>query len=95
VVALLSLTAFLLILGMPGSQLRAAAPAPAKPRPIVIRREYVTTVVTRIIAAGSAGPPNGTVTQTVSSPSVTQTQTQAPSPTAPAPVTTRTSGAVK
>ncbi len=89
-VSLFSLTAFLLVLAMFGAQLRASAPAPApvRPRPIVIRREYLTTVVTRIVPAGIAGPPSGTVTRTVSSPKVTV-------PAAPAPVSTRTSGAAK
>jgi len=88
-VALLSLTAFLVILAILGSQLRHSAPAPAAPLPrhVIVRREYLTTVVTRIVPAGAPAPAAHAVTRTVSQPAVTT----APAPSSTAPVTTRTS----
>jgi hypothetical protein len=88
-VALLSLTAFLVILALLGSQLRPSAPAPAAPLPrqVIVRREYLTTVVTRIVPDGAPAPAARAVTRTVSRPTVTT----APAPAATAPLTTRTS----
>jgi len=85
-VAGFSLTAFLLVLALLGSQLRhSAAAAPARRQAVIVRRIYVTTVVERVPAGVPAAPAKPTsVTQTVAAPSA---------PAQPAPVVTRTSGA--
>lgn len=83
-VALFSVTAFLLVLALLGTQLAAPRPVAAPPRPVVIRRVYVTTVVEKVPAGVSAPAAHSTVTQTT-----------APVPaavSAPAPVVTHTSG---
>jgi len=85
-IALLSVTAFLLLLAVLGSQLRHTSSAVvARPRSVIVRKVYVTTVVERIPAGSSAPAPRPTSVTSVSAP-VTAA--------APAPVVTRTSGAV-
>jgi hypothetical protein len=79
--ALFSLTAFLLVLALLGTQIAPPKPPPAPPRPVIVRRIYVTTVVEKVPAGVAAAAPRSTVTQT---------STPAPAP--PAPVATRTSG---
>lgn len=82
-VALLSLTAFLLVLALLGSQLShaGATHAPPRTRAVLLRRVYRTTVVERILPAGSGGPSGGT--------SVSQSESGPAGPLAPpaAPVT--------
>ena len=82
-VALFSVTAFLLVLALLGTQLKAPRPAAAAPRPVIVRRVYVTTVVDKIPAGVRAPATRRTVTRTAA---------PAPAP-APAPVVTRASGA--
>ena len=81
--ALFSLTAFLLVLALLGTQLRAPRPAVAMPRPVLVRRVYVTTVVEKVPAGVSAPPARSTVTQ-----SATPAPVAAPAPA----VVTRASG---
>ena len=78
-----SLTAFLLVLALLGTQLQAPRPAAARPRPVIVRRVYVTTVVEKVPAGASAPSPRSTVTQ-----SATPAPTSAPAPA----VVTRASG---
>ena len=81
-VALLTVSAFLLVFAMLATQLRAA-PAPAHHRVVLIRRIYETRVVQTQGGQGAAGAAGGnSVTQSVSSSGAT---------TAAAP-TTRASG---
>lgn len=83
-VALLALAAFLLVLAFLGTRLGAAARPAARPREVVLRRIYRTTVVERIFPAGASGPAAGTsVSQSVSG------STAAP---AAAPLVARSSG---
>jgi hypothetical protein len=64
-VVLLSVAAFLSVLALLGTQMRAAAAShPRAPRVVLVRRIYQTTVVETTAGAG-AGPP--AVTQSVSS----------------------------
>jgi len=80
-VALFSLSAFLLVLALLGSQLAPAHSTTSAPsKPVLIRRVYRTTVVERIVPPGSRGG-GSSVTQSVSGSSST------PSFTTPAPVT--------
>ena len=81
--ALFSLTAFLLVLALLGTQLQVPRPAAAAPRPVIVRRVYITTVVEKVPAGVSAPPPRSTVTQ-----SATPAPASAPAPA----VVTRTSG---
>ncbi len=68
-VALFSLAAFLLVLTLLGAQLgnAGATRSAARARAVLVRRVYRTTVVERILPAGSGGPSGGTsVTQSES-----------------------------
>ena len=80
--ALVSVTAFLLVLALLGTQVQAPRPAPT-PRPVIVRRVYVTTVVEKIPAGVSAPPARSTVTQSA---------TAAPASAPAAAVVTRASG---
>ncbi len=72
-VALFSLTAFLLVLALLGSQLEKSAPRPPAHAAVLVRKIYRTTVMERVIGASarpgssqtsvssSAGPTTGTV----------------------------------
>ena len=83
-VALFSMTAFLLVLALLGTQFAPPKAPPPEPRPVIIRRVYVTTVVEKVPAGMSAPPARSTVTQS---------RTPAPaSAAAPAAVLTRASG---
>ena len=62
-VVLLSVAAFLSVLALLGTQLRAAASSPRAPRVVLVRRIYRTTVV-ETIAGGGRGP---AVSESVSS----------------------------
>lgn len=61
-VVLISVAAFLSVLALLGTQLRAAASRPRTPRVVLVRRIYRTTVVETI--AGGGGP---AVSESVSS----------------------------
>jgi len=66
-VALASLTAFLLVLALLASQLSPAGATGAAARATLVRRIYRTTVVERVLPAGSPAAANGSsVTQSVS-----------------------------
>ncbi|MGN6372307.1 MAG: hypothetical protein ACTHM1_04870 [Solirubrobacteraceae bacterium] len=61
-----SLTAFLLVLAVLGTQLKGTSSRPRRPL-VVLRRIYRTTVVERVLPAGQTGPTAGaSVTQSVS-----------------------------
>ena len=81
-VALFSVSAFLLVVALLGSQLSNANGGPVRRRPVVVRRIYRTTVVERVLPAGSGSRDGTTVTQS-SSPS--------PVEAAPAPPVSRVS----
>lgn len=83
-VALLALAAFLLVLAFLGTQLGASARTAARPREIVLRRVYRTTVVERIFPAGAGGPAGGT--------SVSQSVSGSAAAPAAAPLVARSSG---
>ena len=66
-VALFSLTAFLLVLALLGTQLSRASSARAPHRvPVVLRRIYETTVVERVLPAGVGRAGGTSVSQSVS-----------------------------
>jgi hypothetical protein len=79
-IGLLAITAFLLVLALLGSQLTSPSGGQARRREVVVRRVYRTTVLERVLPAGS-GPKAGA--------SVTQSGSPMPAaePAAPAPVT--------
>ncbi len=59
-VALFSLAAFLVVLAFLGSQLRApTTTAPARPREVLVRKVYRTTVVESVPRAGAGGSATG------------------------------------
>jgi hypothetical protein len=76
-VALVSLTAFLLVLALLGTQLGHAAGGHAPHRALLLRRIYRTTVVERILPAGS-GPRDGTSVSQSSSTSGAEAAPAAP-----------------
>jgi hypothetical protein len=81
-VALFSLSAFLLVLTLLGTQLVPAHSIPSTAsKPVLIRRVYRTTVVERIVPASSRGRGGSSVTQSVSG------SNSAPSLTPATPVT--------
>jgi len=83
-VALFSLTAFLLVLALLGTQLQTPRAPAARARSVIIRRVYLTTVVEKVPAGVSVPHARSTVTQST---------TPAPAPVAaPAAVVTRASG---
>jgi hypothetical protein len=64
-IALFSLAGFLVVLALLGSQLGARGHASsARPREVLVRRIYQTTVVERVPSSAKAG--SSTVTQSVS-----------------------------
>ncbi len=66
-VALLSLSAFLIVLALLGTQLSVAGSKDAPSRALLVRRIYRTTVIERVLPAGARAPAGGTsVTQSVS-----------------------------
>ncbi len=67
-IALFSLTGFLLVLALLGSQLGVGHSASSRPREVLVRRVYQTTVVERVPRSVAAGSSTGssTVTQSVS-----------------------------
>lgn len=66
-VALFSLTAFLLVLALLGTQLsHAGSDRVAARRSILVRRIYRTTVIERVLPAGVGGPGGTSVAQSVS-----------------------------
>lgn len=66
-VALFSLTAFLLVLALLGTQLSRASSARASARtPVLLRRVYETTVVERVLPAGVGRAGGTSVSQSVS-----------------------------
>jgi hypothetical protein len=77
-VVLLTVSAFLFVLALLAAQIQAA-PAPARPHVVLIRRVYQTRVVETISGQAGAGATGGNVvTQAVSS----SGSTVAPAPTA-------------
>lgn len=81
VVALLTLSAFLVVLALLAGHLRASATAAPARRVVVIRKVYRTTVVEKLV--GGSGPNGTSVTQSVSGSSAAGVSSSAP--------TTRTS----
>jgi hypothetical protein len=69
-VVLFSVSAFLLVVALLGSQLSSASGGPAGRRPVVVRRIYRTTVLERVLPAGSGSRDGTTVTQSSSPPPV-------------------------
>jgi hypothetical protein len=66
-VALLSLTAFLLVLALLGTQLGRAGSSRVHSRALLVRRVYRTTVIERVLPAAFGGAAGGSsVTQSVS-----------------------------
>jgi len=66
-VALFALSAFLLVLALLGTQLSHTVSTRAeKPTAVLIRRIYRTTVIERVLPAGSGGSGSASVTQSVS-----------------------------
>jgi len=68
-IALFSLAGFLVVLALLGSQLGGGGrAASARPREVLVRRIYQTTVVERVPRSAAASPSTGssTVTQSVS-----------------------------
>ncbi|HEY5045595.1 MAG TPA: hypothetical protein VII53_07040 [Solirubrobacteraceae bacterium] len=68
-IALFSLAGFLVVFALLGSRLAVGGhAAAARPREVVVRRIYQTTVVERVPRSATAGPSTGssTVTQSVS-----------------------------
>ena len=74
---LLALSAFLLVLALLGSQLTSARSTPAPRRPVVVRRIYRTTVLEKVLPAGS-GPKDGTSVNESSSPAPAEPAATAP-----------------
>lgn len=83
-IGLFSLSAFLVVLALLGTQLVHAHANPSRATPVLIRRIYRTTVVERIVPASSRSRSGSSVTQSVSGSSAIPSST----PTAPV---TRTS----
>ncbi len=76
--ALLSATAFLLILALLGTQLgHATSTHQARAQSVLLRRIYKTTVVERVLPTGSGGPSGTSVNQSVSG-STSEPQGDAP-----------------
>jgi hypothetical protein len=69
-VTLFSVAAFLLVVALLGSQLSSASGGPVRRRPVVVRRIYRTTVLEKVLPAGSGSRDGATVTQSSSAPSV-------------------------
>jgi hypothetical protein len=65
-VGLFSLAAFLLVLALLATQLDHASASRASGRAVLLRRVYRTTVVERVLPAGSGGASGTSVTQSVS-----------------------------
>jgi len=66
-VALFSLTAFLLVLALLGTQLSRASSLKAPARtPVLLRRIYATTVVERVLPAGVGHAGGTSISQSVS-----------------------------
>ena len=65
-VALFSLTAFLLVLALLGTQLSRASSVRAVRTPVLLRRIYETTVVERVLPAGVGRGGATSVSQSVS-----------------------------
>jgi len=66
-VGLFSLSAFLVVLALLGTQLVHPHATPSRAStPVLVRRIYRTTVVERIVSASSRGTGRGSVTQSVS-----------------------------
>jgi hypothetical protein len=67
-IALFSLAGFLVVLALLGSQLGVVGHAGARPREVLVRRVYQTTVVERVPRSVAIGASTGssTVTQSVS-----------------------------
>ena len=89
-IVMFSVAAFLATLAFLETQLQGQPPkrtAGARPREVLVRRVYRTTVIERVLASRAGGPTGQTSSQTVSgSPSIVS-----PAPTAAVPILTRTS----
>ena len=89
-IVMFTVAAFLATLAFLETQLQTHSPtrtADARPREVLVRRVYRTTVIERVLASRAGGPTGQTSSQTVSgSPSIVS-----PAPTAAVPILTRTS----
>jgi hypothetical protein len=77
-VVLASVTAFLVVLTVLGTQLSATGSGQEADRPVLFRKIYRTTVVERVLPAGAGGGGGPSVTQSVSGSSAPFTSTTVP-----------------